>query len=109
MHTVLLVIHVMVAIALIGVIAVQRSASQGFGTGAGIGSSVFSSRGKADFITKLTGWLAAGFFVTSLTLAYMGSEGSRHSLIDRIGEQPASEAPASAETAPAEPSVPLAK
>lgn len=78
MHTVLIVIHVLLAIALIGMVLVQRGpgASAGAAFGSGASSTVFGSRGAGSFLTRTTGVLAAGFFLVSLSMAILVSRGS---------------------------------
>ena len=76
METVLIVIHLMIVLALVGVVLLQRS--EGGGLGIGGGSGFMTARGAANALTRATAILAAAFFVTSLGL----------SLIARYGEQP---------------------
>lgn len=76
METVIIVIHLMIVIALVGVILLQRS--EGGGLGIGGGSGFMTARGAANALTRSTGILAAAFFATSLVL----------SIIARYGEQP---------------------
>ena len=74
MTTVLLVIHLMIAIGLIGVVLLQRSEGGALGIGGGGGGgggSMFSSRGAANLLTRTTAVLAACFFATSITLTIM--------------------------------------
>lgn len=72
MFTVLLVIHVFMAIGLIGLVLIQhgKGADAGAAFGSGSSATVFGSQGSASFLTRLTAVLATGFFITSLTLAY---------------------------------------
>ena len=65
METVLIVIHLMVVLALVGVVLLQRS--EGGGLGIGGGSGFMTARGAANALTRATAILAAAFFVTSLT------------------------------------------
>jgi preprotein translocase subunit SecG len=65
MQTVLIVIHLMIVLALVGIVLVQRS--EGGGLGIGGGSGFMSARGAANALTRTTGILAAAFFVTSLS------------------------------------------
>ncbi|MGX5800304.1 preprotein translocase subunit SecG [Bradyrhizobium sp. Arg314] len=76
METVLIVIHLMVVLALVGVVLLQRS--EGGGLGIGGGSGFMTARGAANALTRATAILAAAFFVTSLGL----------SIIARYGEKP---------------------
>ena len=76
MQTIIIVIHLMVVVALVGVVLLQRS--EGGGLGIGGGSGFMTARGAANALTRTTAILAAAFFATSLALA----------LITRYGEQP---------------------
>jgi len=75
MITIILVIHVMVAMALIGLILVQRGkgAEIGAAFGSGASQTLFGSQGSASFLTRTTAVLATVFFATSLSLAYLYS------------------------------------
>jgi preprotein translocase subunit SecG len=92
MYTVLVVVQVVVAIALVGVVLVQhgKGADAGAAFGSGSAGTVFGARGAANFLTRSTAWLAFAFFVISLALAYMVSNRSQpESLVDRLAsEQP---------------------
>ena len=72
METVLLAVHVIVAVLLVGVVLVQRGqgADMGVSFGGGGAQTLFGSRGSGSFLGKLTGALAALFMTTSLTLAF---------------------------------------
>ena len=73
MATVLLVIHLFVTLALIGVVLLQRSEGGGLGIGSSQGMGSFmSGRGTANLLTRTTGILGTAFFVLSLTLALLG-------------------------------------
>ena len=76
MHTVLIVIHLIVVLALVGVVLLQRS--EGGGLGIGGGSGFMTARGAANTLTRATALLAVAFFATSLSL----------SLLARYGDQP---------------------
>jgi preprotein translocase subunit SecG len=75
MSTVLLLIHVMVAVALVGVVLLQRSegGALGIGGGGGGGGGFMTGRGAGSALTKTTAILAACFFVTSLSLSILAS------------------------------------
>jgi len=103
METVLLVVHVMIAVFLIGVVLLQRSEGGALGMGGGGQGGVMTGRGAANLLTRTTAVLAAAFFGTSIVLAIMsGSHNTPTSILD----QPAMTAPA-AHDAPAEPAAPL--
>lgn len=74
MQVVLLIIHLAIALALVGVILLQRSEGGGLGMG-GTAGGMMSARGAANLLTRATAFLAAGFLVTSLLLAIMAGQG----------------------------------
>lgn len=76
MTTVLIIIHVLIALLLIGVILVQRGQGADIGAsfGGGGAQTLFGSRGSGSFLGKMTGGLAAAFMVTSLTLAFFSQQ-----------------------------------
>ena len=83
MQTVVLVIHLLLAIALVGVVLLQRSEGGGLGIGGG-GGGLMSVRGTANLLTRITGVLAAAFMVTSLALAIMsGTRTAPRSILHR--------------------------
>ena len=135
MQTVLIVVHLIIVLALIGVVLLQRSEG-GLGLGAGSSgggvSGFMTGRGQANALTRATAILAALFFVTSLTLAVMshrsaapksildggngaaqpaGQPAGADNLLDTLRRQnnaPAAGAPTApaAPAAPAQPAVP---
>ncbi|MBS0244888.1 MAG: preprotein translocase subunit SecG, partial [Proteobacteria bacterium] len=76
MATLLLVLHMMIAVALIGVVLLQRSEGGGLGIGGG-GSSFMSGRGTANLLTRSTAILAAAFFATSIGLTLLAKHSAR--------------------------------
>ena len=72
---VILIIHVLLALGLIALILMQhgKGADAGAAFGAGASGSVFGARGANSFIYKLTAGVAIGFFITSLSLAYLAT------------------------------------
>jgi preprotein translocase subunit SecG len=85
MTTVLLIIHLFVTLALIGVVLIQRSEGGGLGIGSSQGMGAFmSGRGTANLLTRLTAVLATIFMLLSLTLALMnrGTTGVGGSLLE---------------------------
>jgi preprotein translocase subunit SecG len=72
---IILVIHVLLALGLVGLILIQhgKGADAGAAFGSGAAGSVFGARGAHSFLYKLTAVLAIGFFVTSISLAYFAS------------------------------------
>lgn len=111
MYTVLLVIHVLVTLALIGVILIQRSSGDGLVMGGG--NQFMSGRATANLMTRTTAILATAFIVLSLVLGIIGHGGSKsNSILDRIAAEPnaESETPAPAvETTPTLPKPGLEK
>jgi preprotein translocase subunit SecG len=71
MHTTIIVIHLLIVLALIGVVLLQRSEGGALGIGGGGGGGFMSNRGTANVLTRATALLAAGFFVTSLMLSIL--------------------------------------
>ncbi len=87
METVLIVVHLMVVLALVGVVLMQRS--EGGGLGIGGGSGFMTARGAANALTRATAILAAAFFATSLILSIVARYGEKP--IDILDRVPASE------------------
>ncbi len=127
MQQVVLVIHLMLVLALIGVVLLQRS--EGGGLGIGGGGGFMTSRGTANVLTRATAVLAGCFFVTSLVLSILAGYGRQPSsilggggttgpaapgapaqlpaggLLNRLGGAPAG---TNAPAAPAQPAAPAA-
>jgi preprotein translocase subunit SecG len=102
LHNILLVIHLLVAIGVIGLVLIQqgKGADAGAAFGGGASSTVFGSQGSSSFLTRATGILATIFFITSLSLAYLSVQDiTPTSVVDTVTEQK-SDVPA-AETKPA--------
>jgi preprotein translocase subunit SecG len=115
MQNVLLVVQLLIAVALIGVILIQRTAQDGGGlTGGGnTMGGLFTARGSANLLTRATAVLAFLFIANCLVLGAIASHqhASGGSLVDQIPattQQTAPAEPAEAPT-PAAPEVPLAK
>ncbi len=99
MATVVLVIHLLIAIALVAVILIQRSEGGGLGLGGGTAGGLMTARGSANLLTRTTAVLATAFMLTSLLLAILAG---RDRGVEAIIERPAAgEAPAPAPVAPA--------
>jgi preprotein translocase subunit SecG len=105
MQTVLIVIHLLIVLALVGVVLLQRSEGGGLGMGGGGGSAgvqgLMTGRGQANALTRATAILAAGFFCTSLALSVLATQGRpQGSVLDRAApagsSQPGTPAPPSA-------------
>lgn len=75
LFSLVLTIHILVAIVIIVLVLMQhgKGADMGAAFGSGASGSLFGATGSANFLSRATGILAAIFFVTSLTLAYIGS------------------------------------
>jgi preprotein translocase subunit SecG len=71
----LLTVHILVALVIIGLVLMQhgKGADMGAAFGSGASGSLFGATGSANFLSRATGILAAVFFLTSLSLAYVGS------------------------------------
>jgi preprotein translocase subunit SecG len=76
MATVILVVHLMIAAALVGVVLMQKSegGALGMGGGGGAGGGFLTGRGTANLLTRATAALAAAFFLTSITLTIMANK-----------------------------------
>lgn len=74
----ILAVHVLLALMIIGLVLLQRGkgAEAGAGFGSGASGTVFGARGTSTLFSKLTAVFAALFFMTSLSLAYMGTRSS---------------------------------
>ena len=106
-------VHILLALMIIGLVLLQRGkgAEAGAGFGSGASGTVFGARGTATLFSKLTAVFAGLFFVTSLTLAYLGtrSPAEATSVLERAAQAaaaarsatpPATSAPAGAATLP---------
>jgi preprotein translocase subunit SecG len=103
LHTFALVIHLLCALGIIGLVLLQRGkgAEAGAGFGAGASGTVFGARGSGSFLSHMTAILAGIFFLTSLSLAYLGSKPTgQSSVMDRVQTAPATTEPATAVPAP---------
>jgi len=72
METVVWIVHVLVALSVVGLVLMQhgKGADMGAAFGSGASGSLFGSSGSANFLSRATAVLAAVFFVTSMTLTY---------------------------------------
>lgn len=98
MFTFLLVIHALVAAALVAVILMQKSEGGGLTSG-GSPAGLMSARGAADFLTRTTAILATVFVVLSIALAVFSAT-RRSQTVDVSAARPAAVAPPPASTAP---------
>ena len=117
MEQVVLVIHLMLALAIIGLVLLQRSEGGGLGIGGGGMGNLATPGGAASTMTKITSFFAFCFFATSLILGILaGKHTSSSSILDELdnpsveaaiaNEQEKSESIADEEPVPV-PSVPL--
>src|SRR3954452_15545791 len=96
--TVLIVLHVLVALSIIGLVLLQhgKGADMGSGFGGGASGSLFGATGSANFLSRTTAVLAAEFFASSLGLAYLATTKPREAgtVVDRApAAQPKAESP----------------
>ncbi len=98
---ILIGLHVLVALAIIGLVLLQhgKGADMGSGFGGGSSSSLFGATGSANFLSRATAALATVFFLLSLALAYLATNRPRESdsVVDRV---PAAQQPAAKKDAP---------
>ena len=98
MQTVVIVIHLMVVLALVGVVLLQRS--EGGGLGIGGGSGFMTARGAANALTRTTAILAAVFFASSLGLTWFAATRGAPSgvmqegVMEKMAPKPTSDVPA---------------
>ncbi|MCF8496472.1 MAG: preprotein translocase subunit SecG [Alphaproteobacteria bacterium] len=107
MENVVLVIHLFLALSIIGLVLLQRSEGGGLGIGGGGGlGGLATPQGTASALTRMTAICAAGFFCTSLILGIMAGVDSKagKSIMDSLDQTPpAIVAPAEIPPAPSEP------
>ena len=88
METLVLTIHILIALGLVITVLLQRSEGGGLGIGGGGGSGFMTARGTANLLTRLTTILAVGFFTTTVTLAIMAGAGKEPvSIVDDVIKQ----------------------
>lgn len=92
METILLVIHLLIAAALVGVVLMQKSEGGGLGIGGGGGGGgaggFLTGRGTANLLTRTTAGLALAFFITSIALTMLArGKGGETTLIDEAAKQ----------------------
>lgn len=110
MDTVLLVIHLLVAVSLVCVILMQRSSQDGGGLmgGSSTMGGLFTARGSANLLSRTTAVLATAFILLSLVLGIMASQ--RHetrSLVDQVAPLASEAAEEAKEAVKTEPEVPV--
>jgi len=110
LHGFILVVHVALALLIIGLVLLQRGkgAEAGAGFGSGASGTVFGARGTTTLFSRLTAVFAALFFTTSLLLAYLGTRSSAEptSVLERAPQTATVPAPAVPTSAPVAPAAP---
>ena len=109
MHTFVLVVHIILAVLMIGLILVQhgKGADAGASFGGGGAATVFGASGSASFLTRLTAILTALFFVTSITLAVFAKKQTSDAYgLKTVQTTSQSSAPASPNTSETSPTAP---
>lgn len=106
--SIVLTVHILAALAIIGLVLMQhgKGADMGAAFGSGASGSLFGASGSANFLSRSTGILAAVFFATSLTLAYVASSKPKTTgslMQESVQSQPS---PTPAAASPEAPSVP---
>jgi preprotein translocase subunit SecG len=108
---ILIATHVLVALAIIGLVLLQhgKGADMGSGFGGGASGSLFGATGSANFLSRTTAVLATVFFLLSLALAYVATKRPLEAgggVMDAVRSQPATEEkkkPAAEESKPKPP------
>ena len=106
MQTILTVLHLFLAIGLVGLVLIQhgKGADMGAAFGSGASATVFGARGSGNFLSRATAVIATLFFVTSMALAYFSAQvGEPEGLMDAVDQVPA---PAQVQREAAEAEVP---
>lgn len=105
--TVVLIVHMLLAVAIVALVLIQRSEGGGLGIGGGTMGGLMSVRSAGNFLTRLTGIVMGLFFVTSLTLAILSgvgrTEGNIFALPPGANPAPSTTPEASHPTAPGGP------
>jgi len=92
MENIILIIHLLLALSIIGLVLLQRSEGGGLGIGGGSGGlgGLASAGATGNILTKATGLCAIGFFCTSMTLAVLaGNHSGSKNLLDKLDTPPA--------------------
>ena len=87
MQTILIVVHLFIAVGLIGLVLIQhgKGADAGAAFGSGASATVFGAAGSGNFLSRVTAVLAATFFVTSLGMAWYSMQTTeKKSLMDGV-------------------------
>ena len=97
MLTVLIVIHLMIVLAMVGVVLLQKSEGGGLVSST---SGFLTGRGTANVLTRTTAFLAIGFFLTSLALSWLAGLGRKPASLINPSAPATQEAPAGSQPAP---------
>lgn len=105
LFSVVLTVHILVALAIIGLVLMQhgKGADMGAAFGSGSSGSLFGASGSANFLSRTTGALATVFFLTSLALTYVASEKPKTTgslMQESVQSQPVSSAAKTADGSP---------
>jgi len=102
LHTLVLVAQMLFAAGIVGLVLLQRGkgAEAGAGFGAGASGTVFGARGSASFLSRSTAVLAALFFLSSLSLAYLGARPTTQGSVMDVPAAVKAEAPVPTTTEP---------
>ena len=86
MVTVILIIHIILALSIICAVLLQKSEGGGLGIGGsgGAGGGFMTARGTANLLTKITAFLGACFFLTSILLAFLSSSNNSSSIATEV-------------------------
>jgi preprotein translocase subunit SecG len=104
LFSVTLTVHILVGLGVIGLVLLQhgKGADMGAAFGSGASGSLFGATGSANFLSRTTAVLAAVFFITSLTLAYLAGQrpAASGSVLDATKVETSVPAPAASQTEP---------
>lgn len=91
MYEIILIFHVIISCALIGMVLLQqgKGAEVGAAFGSGASQTIFGAQGSGNFITRTTAVLATLFFATSLTLSFLATQSSKQSKAVNLPTAPA--------------------
>ena len=108
LFSLLLTVHILVALGIIGLVLMQhgKGADMGAAFGSGASGSLFGATGSANFLSRTTGVLAAVFFATSLSLAYVASSKPKTTgsvMEETVQSQPVSKPAVAGDEAPVAP------
>ena len=88
MVTIILILHIILAVGIIGLVLLQRSEGGGLGIGGSQSGGFMTARGTANALTKLTTFFGAMFFITSILLAILSGNTKSSSIVNEINNNP---------------------